>query len=536
MSAPDTRRQAGLPPGLGFADAHDLPAMAEVFVAAWRAGYRGVVPDAVIDALTPDGVAAELASGLGNPRLSTVLALDDAGRPVGFARFGQDANHPGDGYLAALYVHPGASGGGVGRRLLRHALDAMPGVDVRLWVFDGNARARGIYERAGFRPEGLRQTDPRWRTPQVSYLRRAVNRARPLPPVPAVGLPEIRAVELAVTRRPLRRPFRTALRDVRELAAIEIRLVGRDGPGAPIGRGTTVATPQITGDTEDSIRAAVLGPIARALCGGARTLPEALDAIARAVPGAPSARAGVDLAVHDLAARCAGTSLGGLLGNEPMPVSSDLTISVDTPQAMARRARQAVAEGFGTLKLKLADAALDVERVAAVHAAVNGAVNGAGAAAATAPGANPGPVVLRLDANQAWTELQAVQVLEAIAALGIGIELVEQPVAAADLPGMAFVRRRSPFPVLADESAFTAEDIRRIADADAADLVNVKLLKCGGLGPAREAIAACAETGLGVLIGCMLEPAEGAAAARALAAAATAGPLAHDLDAAWLTA
>jgi ribosomal protein S18 acetylase RimI-like enzyme len=173
MSAPDPRRRADPPPRLGLAAAEDLPAMAGIFIAAWRVGYRGIVPDAVIDALTPEGVAAELAAGQsGDPELTTVLALDDAGRPVGFTRFGDDTNHPGDGYLAALYVHPGASGGGVGRGLLRHALDAMRGVDVRLWVFEGNARARDIYERAGFRPDGSRLTDPRWRTPQISYVLR----------------------------------------------------------------------------------------------------------------------------------------------------------------------------------------------------------------------------------------------------------------------------------------------------------------------------------------------------------------------------
>lgn len=151
----------------------DLPGMAEVFVAAWRAGYRGVVPDEVIDALDAGTVATDLAAGLSAPGLTTVLALDGTGRPVGFVRYGDDADHPGGGYLAALYVHPAASGAGVGRGLLRHAIDAMPGVDVRLWVFADNDRARTLYERAGFRPEGGRLVDPRWRTPQVRYLRPA---------------------------------------------------------------------------------------------------------------------------------------------------------------------------------------------------------------------------------------------------------------------------------------------------------------------------------------------------------------------------
>jgi ribosomal protein S18 acetylase RimI-like enzyme len=151
--------------------AADLGAMAGIFVTAWRNGYRGVVPDEVIDALNADTVAADLAARLSDARLRTVLAVDGTGRPAGFVRYGDDVDHPGGGHLAALYVHPAASGAGVGRGLLRVAIDAMAGVDVRLWVFEGNDRARILYERAGFRADGARVVDPRWRTPQVRYLR-----------------------------------------------------------------------------------------------------------------------------------------------------------------------------------------------------------------------------------------------------------------------------------------------------------------------------------------------------------------------------
>lgn len=126
-----------------------------------------------------------------------------------------------------------------------------------------------------------------------------------------------------------------------------------------------------------------------------------------------------------------------------------------------------------------------------------------------------------------------MRTLAAVAARGIDIELVEQPVAADDLRGLAFVRQRSPWPILADESVLTAADVYRVADAATADLVNLTLLKCGGLGPARAVVDTCAETGLGLLVGCMLEPVEAVEAARTFAAVGTSGPLAHDLDAAW---
>ncbi|WTW92029.1 GNAT family N-acetyltransferase [Streptomycetaceae bacterium NBC_01309] len=532
MSAAEAQRAAA-EPGLRGATGDDLPAMAEIFVQSWLGAYGGIVPDDVLDALRPASVAADLAVGLDDPRLTTVMALDTAGKPVGFARFGDDPADRGNGadavggYLAALYMHPAATGLGVGRRLLRHALDAMPGRPVRLWVFEANSRARALYEKAGFRAEGPRGIDPRWRTPQIRMRRPARNEPRPLPPIPDVVLPSVRAVSTTTIRRPLRRPFRTALRTVRTLSAVEVVLHTADGATAT---GTTVATPAITGDTADGILDALHGPLTQALRGGPRTLAAALRAVEAAAPGVPSARAAADLALHHLATGPSGarrselpafSGLPDLLGKAALPVRSDLTISVDTPAAMAAAAREGVGAGFDTLKLKLADPDLDVRRVTEVHAELGGAER---------------RTVLRVDANQAWTPDEAIRVLDRIAALGIDLELVEQPTPAADIAGLARVRRNSPWPILADESVFTADDVRRVADASAADLVNLKLLKCGGLGPARDVVAACAESGLGLIVGCMLEPAEGVTAARHLAAAAAAGPLAHDLDAGWWTA
>jgi ribosomal protein S18 acetylase RimI-like enzyme len=146
----------------------DRDAIAAVFLAAWRGGYRGLVPDEVIDTWTPVTVRAELAGGIG----TDVVALDDAGAVAGFVRY-----QPESGYLASLYVAPGAGGRGLGRALLAYALDAMPGRDVVLWVFEANNRARTLYERAGFRPDGASLTDPRWRTPQIR-MRRPVSSDR----------------------------------------------------------------------------------------------------------------------------------------------------------------------------------------------------------------------------------------------------------------------------------------------------------------------------------------------------------------------
>jgi ribosomal protein S18 acetylase RimI-like enzyme len=154
------------------ADRADLPALADVFVAAWRGGYRGVVPDDVIDAMDATVAETELAPIVEAADRTTLVALDANGDIVGFTIFGPDRDRHA-GYLASLYVSPAAGGHGVGSGLLRAAIDAMPGVDITLWVFAGNVRARRLYERAGFSPAGTELTDPRWRAVQVRYRRDA---------------------------------------------------------------------------------------------------------------------------------------------------------------------------------------------------------------------------------------------------------------------------------------------------------------------------------------------------------------------------
>lgn len=329
--------------------------------------------------------------------------------------------------------------------------------------------------------------------------------------IPGDG-PAIETVTSVASRRPLRAPFRTALRQVTELDVIEVKLTWSDA------RETSSAVspaPPITGETVGSVQAAVAGPLG----GAVRGVPlahheEIFRRLHQAMAGNPTAKCAIDLAVHAaLAAGCGG--MGALLGGGNGPMRTDVTVSLDGPQAMADAALDRAKEGFDVLKLKLGgDVQADVARVAAVWRAV-------------------GPeVTLRLDANQAWTAKEALKVLEGLARLGIPLELVEQPVAAHDLAGMALVRRHTPVPVLADESVFSARDVVRAAEMGAADIVNVKLAKCGGLRAARDVVATAEACGLDVIIGCMLEPPAALAAAAALARCLPGGR-AHDLDAVW---
>jgi L-Ala-D/L-Glu epimerase / N-acetyl-D-glutamate racemase len=148
-------------------------------------------------------------------------------------------------------------------------------------------------------------------------------------------------------------------------------------------------------------------------------------------------------------------------------------------------------------------------------------------------------MVLRLDANQGWsTPKQAASVMTALESAGVPVELVEQPVPAHDLAGMAFVTARIATPVLADESVYGPLDLVRLFYLRAADMVTIKLAKCGGLGEAAALIRLAHAAGMTTMVGSMMETHVGVGAAASLVAglctpAATASWSTADLDAAW---
>jgi o-succinylbenzoate synthase len=222
-------------------------------------------------------------------------------------------------------------------------------------------------------------------------------------------------------------------------------------------------------------------------------------------PGAPSARAAFETALQDLAARAAGCSLATWLadkaGHAPSEVVAvNAVVAGDSPESVADAGRRAAADGFETCKLKLGARPLedDLERVAALREAI-----GAG-------------VALRVDANGAWSEPEARCALEALA--GFDVELVEQPVAAPDLAGLARLRALDRVAIAADESAAGEAAARRVLAARAADWIVLKPAACGGLSACLRIAEAARAEGVGVFVTSFLDSAVGASAALQLAA------------------
>ena len=327
---------------------------------------------------------------------------------------------------------------------------------------------------------------------------------------------KIQSIEIGKVSIPLKKPFKTALRTVHSAEDIIVKVIADSGE---VGFGNAPPTAVITGDSQDSIIAAIRDTLAPKLVGmEIDNLEGIMTALDTGMLHNCSAKAALDIAVYDLFGKRYGLPLYKLFGGYCRSMETDLTISLNEPEEMVCDSLEAVAEGYTALKLKVGnDPALDIRRVQAIRDAV-------------------GPnVKIRLDANQGWNAKEAVRTIRRFETDGLDIELIEQPVKAHDFDGLKYVTDHVETDIMADESAFGPYEVFRLLSMRACDLVNIKLMKAGGLHNAVK-IAHFAETmGVQCMMGCMLESKVGITAAASLAAGKRIVTRA-DLDAAVLLA
>jgi L-alanine-DL-glutamate epimerase-like enolase superfamily enzyme len=203
-----------------------------------------------------------------------------------------------------------------------------------------------------------------------------------------------------------------------------------------------------------------------------------------------AARAGLDLALHDLIGKELGKPLYALLGLDPSraPLTS-FTIGIADPQLTLRKVDEAVRYPILKIKLGAGTLAEQVEIVAAIRARYTG--------------------VLRIDANEGWSVDDAIIILRELARYEI--EFCEQPIAAGNPQWLRVVRDRVSIPIVADEDCLVASDLLPLYGC--IDGVNVKLAKAGGVRGALATIHTARAMGLKVMIGCMVESAIAATAA-----------------------
>jgi L-alanine-DL-glutamate epimerase-like enolase superfamily enzyme len=317
---------------------------------------------------------------------------------------------------------------------------------------------------------------------------------------------------------PLKRPFVTAIRTAYSLDVLLVEVRDSDGRS---GWGEAPTSWRVTGESAESVAAALLGPLSETVIGRSSSEPEALSAeLERSVARNSSARSALDCALYDLAARGADTPLFRYLGGSATEVRTDMTLSAviddSEVEGLCRTALEFANAGLRTLKMKVGAGGDDVRTVLAVREAV-------------------GPDVrLRLDANQGWTPQWAVRVIESLEDAGAGLELVEQPVSREDMEGLAYVTTRVDTPIMADEALWTTRDLREIIRLRAAHMINIKLAKSGGLREALNLMRLARENDVVAIVGCMAESHVGIAAAAALASAMGSDThdelIAHDLD------
>jgi o-succinylbenzoate synthase len=305
---------------------------------------------------------------------------------------------------------------------------------------------------------------------------------------------KITEIRYGMLRVPLKTAFKTALRTVEMVEDIVVEIHTDTGN---IGYGEAPATAVITGDTHGSIIEAIAKFIAPRLIGqDIANLNRITQLIQTSLEKNSSAKAAVEIAVYDLFGQLYNAPLYKMLGGGDPVVTTDITISVDYIDKMVADSIQAVERGFEALKIKVGkDIGVDIERIKAIYAAVEDRA------------------LLRLDANQGWTAKQAVYALQTLEDAGVKLELVEQPVKAQDLDGLRYVTERVHTPIMADESVFGPTQVIELIRMRAADIINIKLMKTGGISSAIHIADIAALHGVECMIGCMLETSISVAAA-----------------------
>ena len=296
-------------------------------------------------------------------------------------------------------------------------------------------------------------------------------------------MPTIESIAVTELSTSLSAPFVISLGEQHELANVVVAVELADGTQ---GFGEAAPVPHITGETQGTALAA---------CRAARELlvgePIAdyrghVAALGELLAAQHTARAGLEIALFDARCRSLDCSLAAFVGGRDQPVRTDITVSIVDPETARDKAIDAVGAGFTDLKVKVGESIEDgAARVAAV--------------ADAAPDA-----AISVDANQGYSPKEALSLVDRLDERGVAIDLLEQPVPGTDLAGLKRVRDAVGMPVAADESVYSPDDARRVAERGAADVINVKLMKSGILG-ALDIASIARASDVDLMIGCMLE-------------------------------
>lgn len=299
---------------------------------------------------------------------------------------------------------------------------------------------------------------------------------------------------------PLKKPFKTALRTVTVAEAIFVKITCDNGI---IGWGEAPPTLVITGDSLVSVEGAIHDVIKPFLLKKNLLNYEAIfQGLKTILVNNTSAKAAVDMALYDCISQNCSLPLYQFLGGYRNEIETDFTVSVNSPDEMGEDAVNYVNNGFDVLKVKvgIGEITTDIARIQEIRNRIGKDIK------------------IRLDANQGWKPKDAVRAIRTMEDLGLDIELVEQPVKADDLDGLKQVTDSVDTLIMADESVFSPKQAFEVIRRRSADLINIKLMKSGGIYQA-QMINQMAETaGIECMVGSMIETQLGITAAAHFAA------------------
>lgn len=304
---------------------------------------------------------------------------------------------------------------------------------------------------------------------------------------------KIKQIEVFAINLPLIKPFIISYANYPHISSIIVKLTTECGL---VGWGESVPDEHITGETPESTYALIKNTFAPIMIGqNPMEFEKIHDLLDKAVKRAPAAKAAIDIACFDVTGKKLGVPVYQLLGgryHEKFPVTH--VLSIGSPEDMANEAEEKVKEGYTSFKMKVGVSVTDdVKRIIAVRSRVGE------------------EIAIRVDVNQGWENsantLKALRQLE-----NLGLDWLEQPVDQNDIDGMVEIKSKTAIPQMIDEGLKDMRDMREIIAKRAADKVNIKLMKCGGIYPAMKLANMAEMAGIECQVGSMVESSIGSAA------------------------
>jgi L-alanine-DL-glutamate epimerase-like enolase superfamily enzyme len=302
---------------------------------------------------------------------------------------------------------------------------------------------------------------------------------------------KITRLEIWPVKMRLSEPYTIAYEKVAVTTNIFLRLETNTGI---IGYGCAAPDKQVTSETPETVInsfSEVIAPVLKK--SDPLRLALIVEKLTPILPAHPSAVAMVDMALHDILGKACGMPVYKLLGGFRTRMKTCVTIGIMPLDETVVRAAEWIKKGFRSLKIKGGQSVEDdIEKVLKLRETVGKKIE------------------LRFDANQGYTEKDALRFVDATRSARL--ELIEQPTTRADLDLLGKITDAVPIPVMADESIMNLRDVFRLARKELVDMVNIKLMKVGGIAEAMRINAVARAASLEAMVGCMDESAMGIAA------------------------